>query len=581
MVRAAARHQGKHMQVKRQLFRPGRRIEQIGKLAAHPFFTRRKRPGAAQGGAVTESSSVRRGVLPSLAENAGALFSISISLLLVVALAALVFAFVRDIRRDIFELDAFTAPKEVVERGYTSTAIAEAILDEIRAIQTEAFTLQARRQLEVAATLPDVQVAGGGLSMKAIVRYARRLFDLPDNRIGGELLQDGKSLKLAMRIHQGTRTRLVVVRRDDGDVDRLLRDAGRALVQIADPQMLVVYLYGREVAERRFAATRAAIDYLLANGRPEDKAKAYQMLGTVQRLEGEPDNALASFRRAAAIDPSGGSLLVVRQLVRMGRDDEALEIAREQVQSAQTANDWLTASSMLSALGQNASALDHSRRALARDPNGADTHNTVALDLYAVHRQREAAAMAERGFQLNPADKDLPSTLAFLLASVGRGPEAIEICNASLAEWPGDLWCREARGVAYASMGRFDEALAEFRYAQNNGNASAYLAAHFGDALLATGKPNEALVQYEPRLANEPHHWMAQTGWARAQLALGRPKVAAQRFAVVAENDPDYPLVYQEWARALDMLGHKDEAAAKRSEAQKAEARLAVPLELP
>jgi len=570
------------MQVKRQLFRPGRRIEQIGKLAAHPFFTRRKKTDVAQNdGAVTGISTQRRGLLPRLAENAGALFSIAFSLLLVAALAALVVAFARDIRRDVFELDNFTAPKDIVDRGYTSTAIAEAILDEIRAVQTEAFTLQARRQLEVAATLPDVQVAGGGLSMKAIVRYARRLVDLPDNRIGGELLQDGKALKVAMRIHQGARTRLVVVRRDDGDVDRLLRDAGRSLVQIADPQMLVVYLYGREVAERHFSATRAAIDYVLANGRPEDRARAYQMLGTVQQLEGEPDNALASFRRAAAIDPSGGLVLVVRQLVRMGRDDEALDIVREQIRVAQSANDWINASAMATALGRNVEALDYSRRALARDPNGAESYNSAALDLYALHRRREAAAMAERGFQLNPSDKDLPSTLAFLLASVGRAPEAIEICNASLAEWPGDLWCREARGVAYASMGRVDEALSEFRYAQNNGNASAYLAAHFGDLLLATGKPNEALVQYETGLSNEPHHWMAQTGWARAQLALGRPKVAAQRFASVAANDPDDPLVYQEWARALDMLGQHDEAAAKRAEAQKAEARLATPLEFP
>src|SRR5262250_145632 len=111
MVRAAARHQGKHMQVKRQLFRPGRRIEQIGKLAAHPFFTRRKRSDAPEAGTISAISSARRGILPHLAVNAGALFSIAFSLLLVAALAALVVAFMRDIRRDIFELDNFTAPR--------------------------------------------------------------------------------------------------------------------------------------------------------------------------------------------------------------------------------------------------------------------------------------------------------------------------------------------------------------------------------------------------------------------------------------------------------------------------------------
>jgi tetratricopeptide (TPR) repeat protein len=567
------------MQIKRQLFRPGRRIEQIGRLATHPFFARRKRsPASASAGVSSSEPAGPRGFLPRMAENAGALFSITISFTLVAALAALMFAFVRDIRRDAFELDSFTTPREIADRGYTSTAIAEAILDEIRTIQVEAFTLQARRQLEVAATLPDVQVAGAGLSMKAIVRYARRLFDLPDNRINGDMFQDGKALKLALRIREGPRTQLVVVRRDDGDVDRLLKDAGRALVQIADPQLLAVYLYGHEVAERRFTATRAAIDYILAHGSSEDRGRAYQMLGTVQRLEGEPENALASYRRFAAIDRSTGSLAVIQQLVRMGRDEEALALARQRVSLAATASDWGVASAAMSSLGLNSQAIDYARRSLARDPKGADAHNTLGFTLYTVHRAREGAAVAERGFQLNPTDKDLASTLAFLLAAVGRAPEAIEICNASLAEWPGDLYCREARGDAYASLGRVDEAIAEYRYAQTNGNPSAYLATHFGDLLLANGKPSEALVQYESALTNEPQNWMAQTGWARAQLALGRPKVAVQRFTTIAPNDPDNVQLYTEWARALDMLGRKDEAQAKREEADKARARLDVPL---
>ncbi len=261
------------MRLKRQLFRPGRSIERIGKLAAHPFFARRAPASAAAPPAPRPPvppppAPPRRGLLPNLAEHAGALFSIAISLVLLAALAALTYAFVRDIRRDGFELDTFSAPKEISERGYTSTAIAEAVLDEIHAMQAEAFTLQTRRELEVASALPDVQLTGGALSMRAIVRYARRLFDLPDNRISGEMLQDGKLLKLALRVRQGLQTQLIVVKRDDADVDRLLRDAGRALVQIADPSMLAVYLYGHEVKAKSFAETRSAIDYLLAHGAP-------------------------------------------------------------------------------------------------------------------------------------------------------------------------------------------------------------------------------------------------------------------------------------------------------------------------
>ena len=331
------------MRLKRQLFRPGRTIERIGKLAAHPFFARRApAPAAAPPAAPPAAAPLhapppappRRGLLPTLAEHAGALFSIAISLVLLAALAALTYAFVRDIRRDDFELDTFSAPKEIAERGYTSTAIAAAVLDEIHAVQAEAFTLQSRRELEVASTLPDVQLTGGALSMRAIVRYARRLFDLPDNRISGEMLQDGKLLKLALRVRQGSQTQLIVVKRDDADVDRLLRDAGRALVQIADPSMLAVYLYGHEVKAKSFAETRSAIDYLLAHGATAERALAYRMLGDVQRLEGHADDALASYRRYALLDPTDGPAFVVRQLVRMGRDSEALELTRERAKTA-------------------------------------------------------------------------------------------------------------------------------------------------------------------------------------------------------------------------------------------------------
>jgi hypothetical protein len=67
--------------LQRQWFKPGRRVEQLGKLAAHPFLSRRRDEFA-------EPRS--RPLLAALAENVGAL--LSLSLVLIVAIAALVFA---------------------------------------------------------------------------------------------------------------------------------------------------------------------------------------------------------------------------------------------------------------------------------------------------------------------------------------------------------------------------------------------------------------------------------------------------------------------------------------------------------
>ncbi len=212
---------GKSMRLKRPLFMPGRRIEQIGKLSEQPFFSRR--PSDAHGSPSSRAGLARRGLLPRLAENAGALFSATLSVILAVALVALVVAFIRELRQDSVLLETFVAPRELVEQGYTSTVIAEKMLDEIRAINRRSGSVRARRALEFGDAVPDIQIAHGGLSMKSIVRYARRLFDLPDATIGGEIVRRGASLRMTIRTRDRHGTEVVEVVRDDANADALLQ----------------------------------------------------------------------------------------------------------------------------------------------------------------------------------------------------------------------------------------------------------------------------------------------------------------------------------------------------------------------
>ena len=54
---------------------------------------------------------------------------------------------------------------------------------------------------------------------------------------------------------------------------------------------------------------------------------------------------------------------------------------------------------------------------------------------------------------------------------------------------------------------------------------------------------------------------------------------AARLFEIAATGDADDPAAFRGGARALAALRRKDDAAAKRAEADKAEARLRVPLD--
>src|SRR4029077_14729218 len=95
--------------LKRQLVRAGAGVELVSRLAARRFLLRRPPP--------TPHEPLR---VTRVAEYAGAIFSTLLSIVLVVAIVALLAALAREYRRDAFTLDGFSAPKDLVDDGFTS-----------------------------------------------------------------------------------------------------------------------------------------------------------------------------------------------------------------------------------------------------------------------------------------------------------------------------------------------------------------------------------------------------------------------------------------------------------------------------
>lgn len=106
----------------------------------------------------------RRQFLARIAENAGALFSIAVSLFLLVVIVAFLLAFVKEIHREAQYLDPLEVPEDLVKRGYTSAVVTERILDQLRNIQRIANTSKPRQGVDNSATQVDVQVPGVAVS---------------------------------------------------------------------------------------------------------------------------------------------------------------------------------------------------------------------------------------------------------------------------------------------------------------------------------------------------------------------------------------------------------------------------------
>jgi predicted Zn-dependent protease len=572
------------VKLRRQLFRPGRRIEQIGRLAAHPFFTRNK-AASQQGGRTPATHAANPRWLPRAAENAGALFSLVLSVVLLVAVLTLLYAFVRELRRDEVELGAFSAPRELADRGYTSSVIAEHVLQEIRAIQTRAPTQRTRRQVGSDASLPDIQMAASGLSMHSVVRYARGLLGLPDNRIDGEILQDGTRLRMTMRVREGRAARPLAVTREDANVERLLEDAGRAIVQVADPYVLAAYLFDRESASGEFPATNLAIDYVLTHPPADDDAAALDLRGDVRHEEGNDLQALESYRRALATDPNEqASAGIVDSLLRLGRDTEASAFAAGRIPKARTVDELEQASYLQHALGDWHGLLDTAYRYVATAPGSAWAHVALSHALLHAHRPAEALEAADRGLALDASNFMLRYFRTSALLELGRAQEALEASDATvvsgaLAGRPaeGDAFMLWQRAESLLLLGRGADALAEYQAVvarQRNPNR---LRMEWGDLLIALGHAGEALAIERFVLRETPRYWPAHVTLARALVVQGKPAEAVRHLEIAALGDPDDPAVPRAWAVALAAMGKPAEAAAKQADADRLEARLKLP----
>jgi len=577
------------MQLKRPLFVPGRRIEQTGKLSELPFFTRRP-ASATTGSALPGVAAPRRPLLSRLAENAGALFSVTLSLVLVVALIALVFAFIRELRQDRVLVEAFVAPKDLVEQGYTSTVIAEKMLDEIRAINSQSGSLRARRALESGDAVPDIQIAHGGLSMKAIVRYARRLLDLPDATIGGEIVRRGAALRMTLRTRDRYGTEVVEAVRSDGNVDALLEDAGRAIVRATDPYILATYFNTKEsnAGSQTFPETLAAIEYVLTHPPESDDAWALNLRGNVRAEQGRYDEAVADYRAAIGRGSEFHGNLA-QALMAAGRRDEAIVYTREQLARGDltpgSRNDF---GKLLLDDGDVRGAM-----AIAREMSADSQKREIVwrgLELLVgvldfSHREAEALEAIAKYERLQGVDPGALAMRAFTYARLNQPGVALDYAMRLDSIQPGSQASLIVGGQALKAAGRYDEAADDFVRLLDRFPDQKCAWADLGDVRLAQGRLDAAVAAYRrhDEVASKYGYLcaaQADFGWGRALAAQGKIDDAVIKFAAAAHRDPDNVELWRAWAAVLGNQGRSGDATGKLEEAREAEARLAVPAKL-
>ncbi len=575
------------MKFRRQLLKPGRRIEQISTLHAHPFFTRRRVAADADGGgagrdAAPPAPAPTRGLLPRIAENAGALFSILVSLLLIAVIVALVVAFVAEVRRESVVVLPIGVPQDVAARGYIPTAASQLVVNEIVKIQRSSQTSHALRPLIAGSDIPDVHILGANTSMQSIVRYARSAVGHREPTIDGIVLRDGAGLRMVINLQDAQNLRTLEVARSDDEVEGLLEDGARAIVQLADPYVLASYLYWTEDPASGYPRTRAAIDYVLRTPPPDDDAWALNLWGLLLSRQGEYAAAEQKYRQALAM-PHGPTAIIRKNLVyamlSQGHREAARALLEEPAMKPDATFDVLDAACQGLYWIPEVRTEVYCTRALAlrKDANStlfwrglreADTGR-----LAAAARDIEAARRAS-------APDDLFWTAGQVYVDTLRGDTATALAHAAAyvqqipAESPNTAWLHVAHAAALNAAGRQAEALAELaafdRDARVDRWTRFFATSIRGEVELAQHEPARALAHFDEALADAPGFVPALAGRAAALAALGRPAESDAAFQRAVEAGPDREATWRAWASALAARGDATGAAAKRAEADRA-----------
>jgi tetratricopeptide (TPR) repeat protein len=193
---------------------------------------------------------------------------------------------------------------------------------------------------------------------------------------------------------------------------------------------------------------KEALDALQAAARllPDD-AEAHSNLGGALRLAGQPEAAVASYRRALALAPDAAQLHsnLGNALQDLGRLHEALAAHTRALElKPEFAQAYNNRGNVLQGLGHADEAIASYRRALALKPDYADAHTNLAIALRIRNRPEEAQRSCRRALELNPAlvpalnlQADLHADRGDFAAAEAGYRSVIAIAPESTAAWAG------------------------------------------------------------------------------------------------------------------------------------------------
>lgn len=466
--------------------------------------------------------------LPELDSRVATIRNLFINGLFLVIIVVVVPVAIAQFQRDQVIIEPIAVPETLAEQGLTADVAANRVWDGLRDVSLAANTTKESVAATPQARQVEFSFPDSGFSIESLIFHLRRLFNVYDTRIAGEIVCADSACK-----REGLRLRLRIIR-DHVDVIELdplgargdrayFADAAADILAVLDPFVAIAAASSKEPTKATILARR-----LIRTKHPDAKW-AYNLIGLIRYDAGENAAAIDEFRAALALDPG---FLPAR---------------------ANLGNVLLHNGDIAGAKA----AFDELKRRDPRSVRAVEGHADIAL---AASDREGAVKLLLQAAELDPQSPRYFARAGQIEMDAGNTDRAIELLNQALEIDPGYPLAFAILGAMYLGKEDYQSAEKIYRDAADYADDDAEAQASYGGILGVLKDWSKCAERYARAAALEPTNAKYRLDQARCLQRLGQP---ADALAVLDEAVRLAPLdaaIRMAMGDAYRDLGRKPEA---------------------
>ena len=417
-------------------------------------------------------------------------------------LLLLIVTVIREVTQNTEVLEPIDVPRELIDRGYSPTVVAQRLNDEIGSLArtgSEYFPSGTKdkdvlsSKFVASAERPDIEVPGGGFSVRALVRYARYVINRPEAQIEGSISKEGEQLQLVLRTKRAGIDSVAIHKANN--LEELLSLGAQNLLKERRPLLLAGYFLKNPGRDPGFKKTEEALRGSVA----KHDVEGYDMLGLVLQKLNRHAEAIGVYQAAANVHPKEVAFRNNwgNALSELGRHEEAIEQYQKAAEIKPTlAIPYRNWCNELNELNNPTLAIEKCQKAIELQPDYANAYNDWGDALTALKRYSEASTKYQTAIQYHERAGTYVSW-GFSLVRSGDYAGGIEKYQKAIKLDPKNAEAYFWLGAAYQDWEKFDQAVEQYKKAieLKSDYADAYQG--LGDTFLKMGKQHLARENHE------------------------------------------------------------------------------------